>query len=94
MERLWSQAGATGGNHSQMEWPRKRLKEADRQPVATHGNGSAAHGKEHVCHRLPPVAATPFLLKRGSPSWLRKDVESRESEVTQDSTSNLHEIGD
>ena len=37
MERLWSQAGATGGNRSQMEAPRKRLNQADRQPVATHG---------------------------------------------------------
>jgi hypothetical protein len=24
----------------------KRLKSADRQPVATHGNGSGAHGKQ------------------------------------------------
>src|SRR5712691_6207261 len=48
MEHLWSQAGATGGNRSQIEGPRKRLKQADRQPVATHGNGSGAHGKEGV----------------------------------------------
>jgi hypothetical protein len=48
MEHLWSQAGATGGNRSQMGHPQKRLKQADRQPVATHGNGSGAHGKEGV----------------------------------------------
>src|SRR5713226_35281 len=48
MEHLWSQAGATGGNRSQIEGPRKRLKQPDRQPVATHGNGSGAHGKEGV----------------------------------------------
>ena len=48
MERLWRQAGATGGNRSQLRQPRKRLKHADRQPVATHGNRFGAHGKEGV----------------------------------------------
>src|SRR5258708_36886527 len=48
MGYLWSGAGATGGNRAQIEGPRKRLKQADRQPVATHGNGSGAHGKEGV----------------------------------------------
>jgi hypothetical protein len=38
MEHLWSQAGATGGNRWQMGDPRKPLKQADPQPVATHGN--------------------------------------------------------
>jgi hypothetical protein len=48
MEHLWSPAGATGGNRWQMGRPRKPLKQADRQPVATHGNRFAAHGKEGV----------------------------------------------
>jgi hypothetical protein len=48
MEHLWSPAGATGGNRWQMGEPRKRLKQADPQPVATHGNRFAAHGKEGV----------------------------------------------
>ena len=48
MEHLWSQAGATSGNRSQMGHPQKRLKEGDRQPMATHGNRFAAHGKEGV----------------------------------------------
>jgi hypothetical protein len=48
MERLWSQAGATGGNPWQTERPRKPLKHADPQPVATDGNGPGAHGKEGV----------------------------------------------
>jgi hypothetical protein len=48
MEHLWSQAGATGGNRSQMGAPRKRPKQADQQPAATHGNGFGAHGKEGV----------------------------------------------
>jgi hypothetical protein len=30
----------SGGNRWQMRLPRKRLKQADRQPVATHGNRS------------------------------------------------------
>jgi hypothetical protein len=46
MEHLWSQAGATSGNRSQMAQLRKRLKQADRQPLATHGNRFGAHGKE------------------------------------------------
>jgi hypothetical protein len=48
MERLWSLAGATGGNRWQIGEPRKRLKQADWQRVATHGNRFGAHGKEGV----------------------------------------------
>src|SRR5439155_1668002 len=48
MERSWSQAGATGGNRSQTRPPRKRLKSAVPQPLATGRNGSAAHGNEGV----------------------------------------------
>jgi hypothetical protein len=48
MEHLWSPAGATGGNQWQMGRARKPLKQADPQPVATHGNRFAAHGKEGV----------------------------------------------
>jgi hypothetical protein len=48
MEHLWSPAGATSGNRWQMEHPPKPLKQADPQPVATHGNRLAAHGKEGV----------------------------------------------
>jgi len=46
MEHFWSRAGATGGNQSQMQASRKRLKQADRQTVATHRNGF--DGKEGV----------------------------------------------
>jgi hypothetical protein len=48
MEHLWSPAGATGGNRWQMADPRKPLKQAYPQPVATHGNRFGAHGKEGV----------------------------------------------
>jgi hypothetical protein len=48
MERLWSPAGATGDNRWQMGRARKPLKQADPQPVATHGNRFAAMAKEGV----------------------------------------------
>src|SRR3989442_11440448 len=48
MEHLWSPAGATGGTRWQMGRARKPLKQADPQPVATHGTGFGAHGKEGV----------------------------------------------
>src|SRR6266699_2106364 len=43
MERLWSQAGATGGKWGALE---NRSNGPIPQPVATHGNGSPAHGNE------------------------------------------------
>jgi hypothetical protein len=46
-----------------MRRPRKPLKQADRQPLATRGNRFGAHGKEDVCHRLPPVADDPLRKK-------------------------------
>jgi hypothetical protein len=58
MERLWSLAGATGGNRSQMGDSEKRLKQADRQPVATHGNRFGAHGKEGVDGSSPSEGFT------------------------------------
>ena len=48
VEHLWSRAGATGGNRSQKRPARKPLKQADPQPMATHGNRFGAHGKEGV----------------------------------------------
>jgi hypothetical protein len=54
-----------------MGGPRKRLKQADRQPVATHGNGFGAHGKEGVDGSSPsegsswktkPLQIAAFLL--------------------------------
>lgn len=48
MEHLWSQAGATVGNRSQMRQSRKPLKQADRQPLTTHGNRFGALVREGV----------------------------------------------
>jgi hypothetical protein len=61
VEHLWSQAGATGGNRSQMGHPWKRAKQADRQPVATHGTGLGAHGKEGSTVRVRQRASTKDL---------------------------------
>jgi hypothetical protein len=38
----------SGRNQWQMRRPRKPLKQANPQPVATHGNRFGAHGKEGV----------------------------------------------
>jgi hypothetical protein len=62
MEHLWSPAGATGGNQWQMRHPQKPLKQADPQPVATHGNGFGAHGKEGVDGSSPSEGFTKGLL--------------------------------
>src|SRR5438477_5851156 len=58
MEHLWSPAGATGGNRWQMGHPRKPLKQANPQPVATHGNRIGAHGKEGVDGSSPSEGLT------------------------------------
>jgi hypothetical protein len=65
MERLWSLAGATGGNRSQMGRPRKPLKQADPQPVATYGNRFGAHGKEGVNGSSPLEGSCESPAKRG-----------------------------
>ena len=62
MEHLWSQAGATGGNRSQMGEPRKWLKQADSQPSATYGNGPGLDGKEGVDGSSPSEGFRKFLL--------------------------------
>jgi hypothetical protein len=65
MEHLWSLAGATGGNRWQMGPAAKRLKHANPQPVATHGNGSGAHGKEGVDGSSPSEGSTKAPQNRG-----------------------------
>src|SRR5579862_4113218 len=80
MEHLWSQAGATGGNQWQMGQPRKSLKQANPQPVATHGNGFGAHGKEGVDGSSPSegfakeLQISPFrALSVAAPGDARSD---------------------
>jgi hypothetical protein len=67
MEHLWSPAGATGGNRWQMGHLRKPLKQADPQPVATHGNRFGAHGKEGVNGSSPLEG---FAIQAGSSTFL------------------------
>ena len=62
MEHLWSPAGATGGNRRRMGRAQKPLKQADPQPVATHGNRFASHGKEGVSGSSPEEG---FYLQAG-----------------------------
>src|SRR6266851_8623918 len=75
MEHLWSPAGATGGNRWQIEHPQKPLKQADPQPVATHGNRFGAHGKE--CDEEGPPAescsARPRETKGGPTQCCTRD---------------------
>src|SRR5258706_23371 len=69
MEAFLSPAGGNGGNRGEMGRPRKPLKQADPQPVATHGKRFAAHGKEGVDGSSPPEGfikgqQMAFLLPR------------------------------
>jgi hypothetical protein len=62
-------SGRNHGNRSQIEGPRKRLKQAGSQPVATHGNRFAAHGKEGVDLRPRPTAVRVFgVIARSLPT--------------------------
>jgi hypothetical protein len=64
VEHLWSQAGATSGNRWQMREARKRLKQANSQPLATHGNGPRPHGKEGVNGSSPLEGSKKALQSR------------------------------
>ncbi len=63
------------------------------QATGCRSDGAENRSNKPIRNRWQLTATVTELVKRGSPSW-RKEVESRESEVTQDSTSYLHEIGD
>jgi hypothetical protein len=60
-EHQWSQAGATGGNPSQTHPPKKRLRNADRQPVATPRNKQTFDGKEGVDGSSPSEGFAKLL---------------------------------
>src|SRR5919201_6464788 len=65
MEPLWSPGVATDGNGSQLAPPPKAQKQAKIVAAGCHRLPRAAHGKERVCHLLPPVAAVPLSEKEG-----------------------------
>jgi hypothetical protein len=66
MEPLWSPVVATGGNRSQIASLDKRPKQAKTVAVRCGQLRFQAHGKGRV-------DSTSLLLKRGSPSSLRKE---------------------
>jgi hypothetical protein len=53
MEHLWSTAGATGGNQSQVEGRQKRLKRAKSVAVGCDRLPPGPHGKEGVSGSSP-----------------------------------------
>jgi hypothetical protein len=75
-ERLWSQAGATGGNQWQMGAPENRSNKPIRnpwQPTATVSQRMVKSMFATACRRLPTI---PYLLERESTSWLCKERSS------------------
>src|SRR5919204_5589486 len=57
---LWSPVVATSGNRSQIARAQKPPKQAKTLAIGCDQLPSAAHAKEHVCHRLPSVAEAPL----------------------------------
>ena len=89
MEPLWSPVVATGGNQWQIESPRKRQKQAKTVAMGCDQLPRVAHGKEHVCHRLPPVAEVPLSVKEGDDLLAPQNAKSCEPEGPQDLTARL-----
>jgi hypothetical protein len=81
MEHLWSPAGATSGNRWQMGHHQKSLKQADPQPVATHGNRFGAHGKEGIDRR--PIAQVGL---ESPDSFVHLTLYSAQAEVAKSAT--------
>jgi hypothetical protein len=66
MEPLWSPVVATGGNRSQIASGSEGPNQAKTVAIGCDQLPRRAHGKERVCHRLPPVAEVPLSVKEGS----------------------------
>jgi hypothetical protein len=56
---------ANAGHRSQIASTRKRLRQAETVAIGCDRSPRAAHGKDGVCHRLPPVAEVPLSVKEG-----------------------------
>jgi hypothetical protein len=69
MEPLWSPAGATSRNRSQMLRPGKRRKQAKTVADGCHRLPATFHGKQGVCRGLPPVARGPLPAEEGVDSF-------------------------
>ena len=76
MEHLWSQAGATGGNRSQMEWPEN----GSNKPIGNRWQPTATVPERMVkVDHLPAKEGVTFLAPQS-------EVESREPEGPPDSS--------
>jgi hypothetical protein len=84
MEPLWSHVVAIGGNRSQIASTRKRLRQAETVAIGCDRSPRAAHGKDGVCHRLPPVAEVPLSVKEGVDLLGPQNAKSCEPEGPQD----------
>src|SRR5512133_518842 len=89
MEPLWSPVVATGGSWWQMVTPRKRLQQAKTIATGCDQLPIGSHGKERVCHRLPPAAESPLSVKEGVDLLAPQDAKSCEPEGPQDLTARL-----
>jgi hypothetical protein len=62
MERLWSPAGATSGNHRQFGWPPKPRKQAKSVAMVCDWLPRASNGKEGVDGSSPSEGSAKSLL--------------------------------
>src|SRR6266571_8321792 len=65
MEPLWSPVVATGGTQWQIRSARNPPKQAESVAVGCEPLPAKFHGKQGVCHGLPPVARGPLPAKEG-----------------------------
>jgi hypothetical protein len=80
---------ATGGNRSQIAESEKSQKQAKTVAVDCDRLPKGAHGKDGVCHRLPPVAEVPLSVKEGVDFLAPQNAKSCEPEGPQDLTARL-----
>ena len=65
MEPLWSPVVATVGNQRQIAQGPKPRKQAKSVATGCHPLPEKFHGKQGVCHGLPPVAGGPLPEREG-----------------------------
>ena len=88
-EPLWSPVVATAGKRTQIELPQIPQKQAKTVAVSCDRLPEGAHGKDDVCHRLPPVAEDPLSVKEGVDLLAPQKAKSCEPEGPQDLTQRL-----
>src|SRR5262249_11262954 len=83
MEPLWSPVVATGGKPLANRPAANRARSSKTVAVGCDRLPQRAHGKGHV-------DSTSLLLRRGSPSWLRKEKRVRERYGSDSSGKTIH----